>query len=123
MPHKLKKMKFIFCPECGEEVTKKFPEMEWCFFRIPKKHRQEETIAHQEGKHLLLESLKSHGFHAELEPYVSSIEQIPDIVVTEGERAWCIEYQCSVIPTEEIVERTRHLERLACLSIDFRGEL
>ena len=33
---------------------------------------------------------------------MSSIEQIPDIVVTEGERAWCIEYQCSVIPTEEI---------------------
>ena len=42
---------------------------------------------------------------------MSSIEQIPDIVVTEGERAWCIEYQCSVIPTEEIVERTRHLGR------------
>ena len=83
MPHKIKEDEVYFCPECGEEVTKKVSRNGVVFFsHIPKKHRQEETIAHQEGKHLLLESLKSHGFHAELEPYVSSIEQIPDIVVT-----------------------------------------
>ena len=115
----IKEDEVYFCPECGEEVTKKVSRNGVVFFsHIPKKHRQEETIAHQEGKHLLLESLKSHGFHAELEPYVSSIEQIPDIVVTEGERAWCIEYQCSVIPTEEIVERTRHLGEVG-MSVDW----
>ena len=88
----IKEDEAYFCPECGEEVTKKVSRNGVVFFaHIPKKHRQEETQAHQEGKHLLLESLKSHGFHAELEPYVSSIEQIPDIVVTEGKNAWCIE--------------------------------
>ena len=115
----IKEDEVYFCPECGEEVTKKVSRNGVVFFsHMPKKHRQEETIAHQEGKHLILESLKSHGFHAELEPYVSSIEQIPDIVVTEGERAWCIEYQCSVIPTEEIVERTRHLGEVG-MSVDW----
>ena len=109
----IKEDEVCFCPECGEEVMKKVSRNGVVFFaHIPKKHRQEETQAHQEGKHLLLESLKSHGFHAELEPYVSSIEQIPDIVVTEGKNAWCIEYQCSVISPEDIVERTKHLNEI-----------
>ena len=115
----IKEDEVYFCPECGEEVTKKVSRNGVVFFsHIPKKHRQEETIAHQEGKHLLLESLKSQGFHAELEQYVASIEQIPDIVVIEGERTWCIEYQCSVIPPEDIIERTRHLGEIG-MSVDW----
>lgn len=55
----IKEDEVYFCPECGEEVTKKVSRNGVVFFsHIPKKHRQEETIAHQEGKHLLLESLK-----------------------------------------------------------------
>ena len=32
----IKEDEVYFFPECGEEVTKKFPEMEWCFFAHPK---------------------------------------------------------------------------------------
>ena len=55
----IKEDEVYFCPECGEEVTKKVSRNGVVFFsHIPKKHRQEETIAHQEGKHLILESLR-----------------------------------------------------------------
>ena len=106
----IKEDEVYFCPECGEKVTKKISRNGVVFFaHIPKKHRQEETQAHQEGKRFLFESLKQHGFHVELEPYISSVVQIPDIIVMEDNNAWCIEYQCSVISPNDIIERTEHL--------------
>ncbi len=47
----IKEDEVYFCPECGEEVTKKVSRNGVVFFsHMPKKHSQEETIAHQEGK-------------------------------------------------------------------------
>lgn len=103
--------KTYFCPECGEEVMRKVSRNGVVFFaHIPSNHHQEETLAHQEGKRLLLESLKKWEYSVELEPYIASIEQIPDLFITENNKQWCIEYQCSVIPTENIVRRTIRLE-------------
>ncbi len=61
---------------------------------------------------LILESLKSHGFkcRTQREPYGPSMNRIPDIVVTEGKRAW---YRVTkyVIPTEDIIVNERTTRR------------
>ena len=55
MPHKLKKMKFILPRMWGRSDEEGFRNGRSFAFQ---RNTTEETIAHQEGKHLLLESLK-----------------------------------------------------------------
>ncbi len=49
MPLEIKEDEVYFCRNAGEEVTKKASRNGVVFFsHIQKKHRQEETVAHQE---------------------------------------------------------------------------
>lgn len=106
-----KKEKF-FCPECNEEVILKLGSKRiWHFSHQPgsgcESEYERESEYHLAGKLQLYDWLLKQGIDAELERYDPLIRQKPDIVFTWNGEKYALEYQCSPIPEEIFMKRTR----------------
>ncbi|MFT9598734.1 competence protein CoiA, partial [Mesobacillus sp.] len=62
---------------------------------------------HLSGKLQLFNWLKKQGINAELESFDPQMKQKPDIAFDLQNQKYAIEFQCSVIPEETFVKRTR----------------
>ncbi|MGN1401524.1 MAG: competence protein CoiA [Bacillus sp. (in: firmicutes)] len=100
-----------YCPGCGAKLRLKagakkvphfahFPNVE-CNF-----HSEWETAEHLEGKRKLFNWLAEQGLQVELEKYFYTIRQRVDLYTEVGSEKYAFEYQCSVIPSEDIQKRT-----------------
>ncbi len=116
-------MKFILRADVAEEVTKKVSRNGVVFFSHIQRNigRKKRWLIRRKAS-IARKFEESWKLHAELEPYVSSVEQIPDIVVTEGERAWCIGLinAVSFLQKRLGTDETSSGEA-ACLSVDLGG--
>ena len=100
------------CPECGEEVVMKLGSKKiWHFSHLARGGCQyeydRESEYHLSGKLQLFNWLKNQGINAELEQFDQQMKQKPDIAFELQNQKYAIEFQCSVIPEEIFIKRTR----------------
>ncbi|MCD5324678.1 MULTISPECIES: competence protein CoiA [Pontibacillus] len=101
----------FYCPACSEEVTLKagskvIPHYAHKPHGTCRMQEVGEGAYHEAGKWQLYEWLRRQGYHVELEAYLPSIQQRPDLLLTIREKRVAIEYQCCRISPEMIKLRT-----------------
>ncbi len=73
------------------------------------------------GKLSLYEWLRGENQAVQLETYLSTIQQRPDILVERNRRKIAIEYQCARITKEEIIKRQVGYQKLGIIPIWILG--
>ena len=68
---------------------------------------ERESDYHLKGKLQLFHWLETQKLNPNLEPFYQSIRQRPDIGVSYGEKNDAVEFQCSTIPPEFFMKRTK----------------
>ncbi|MGE7904057.1 competence protein CoiA [Peribacillus sp. NPDC094092] len=101
-----------YCPCCKMEMTIKAGKV-----RIPhfahknnsscRTSSEPESAYHLMGKRKLFHWFLSHGYQVDLEAYLPEIKKRADILAVIGGDRYAIEFQCSVIPEVEFMERTK----------------
>lgn len=109
--HHAKKGEQYYCPYCHEKMILKIgikvmphfahkaSELNCC--------SKGETRRHYEIKYQLAQLLINQGFEVEIEPYIASIHQYPDLLVNNN---FALEIQLSIIDIATIIKRTKGLE-------------
>lgn len=102
----------FFCPACnGRVIMKAGIKMVPHFAHRSKancpSNERGEGAYHEQGKLLLYQWLVKQGITVNLEEYIPEIKQRPDILIQLNQRRIAIEYQCSRISMQEMLERTR----------------
>ncbi|OLO37161.1 hypothetical protein BTR23_13575 [Alkalihalophilus pseudofirmus] len=114
---KLRKNFRFVCPVCKKSVRLKLgSKRRWHFAHYGEVscnlELEAESDYHLLGKEQLYHWFISQNIHALLEPYLTSINQRPDILIHYQKRYYAIEYQCSPIPLSLFEKRTRsYLEK------------
>lgn len=104
-----------YCPGCLEPVVLRRGRFRLAHFA----HRpgsqcqlgEGETPEHLLGKRQLFERAKECGYRAELEVYLSKINQRPDLLLTSKDRQLAIEFQCSPLSLQRLRERNAGYRR------------
>ncbi|RKQ32629.1 competence protein CoiA [Oceanobacillus halophilus] len=106
------KKEAFFCPTCMKPVMiKAGPKMiphfaHYSSENCPSQEGGEGTY-HEQGKLLLFNWLKSQNLNVELEAYISSIQQRPDILLTINNKKIAIEYQCARLKVDQVQKRNK----------------
>lgn len=110
------KIEEYFCPACKRKVILKRGKKKMSHFS----HRpletcdsftEGETREHLEGKSLLYNWLAEQYDVVELESYLPEMAQRPDILFVDEEgRSVCLEFQCSYLNPERMLERTKNYQ-------------
>jgi competence protein CoiA len=108
----IRSMEKFHCPECHEEVIMKLGSKKiWHFSHVSGSSCQyqydRESEYHLSGKLQLYEWLKKQGINAELEKFDPLIRQKPDLAFDWHGMKYAIEFQCSIIPEELFLKRTK----------------
>ncbi|WP_353856112.1 competence protein CoiA family protein [Bacillus sp. Bos-x628] len=116
----------FYCPECRQEVRLKLGEHRMyhfahiqftaCPFAI-----QGETAYHQAGKTTIIDWLKRLGHQPNLEKYIPSIQQRPDVTVVDGDVSYAIEFQCANISERELMKRNSGLRAAGMVPVWILG--
>lgn len=106
------KTEYFYCPSCKGRVCLKAGEIKrphFAHYRNGVCHTfsEGETEEHLEGKLQLATYLKMKEKNVQLEAYLPELQQRPDILFEKDNRKIAIEFQCSSISIERIVERTQ----------------
>jgi len=107
----LEKTKPYFCPSCqhpvhlisGSVIRPHFAHFQNDACEV---FAEGETIEHIDGKMQLAKWLKDQGLKVEIEAYLPQLQQRPDLLVSVDHQQIAIEFQCSPIAIEKVVERT-----------------
>lgn len=106
----VKQSEHFFCPICQQQVLMKIGEKNKPHFAHRRDtcplQQERESPYHLYGKELLYNWFVSQNMNVELEYYISSIKQRPDLLLISGKTRVAVEFQCSVIPPDEFVKRT-----------------
>lgn len=113
--HKIEQMRQttrFFCPACHEQVivkagTEVVPHFAHQVNSHCTSHKGGESEYHMKGKLLLKRWLKRQHIPVVLEPFLQSINQIPDLLIQLHDRKIAIEFQCARIPIKEIQQRNK----------------
>ncbi|MDH5163459.1 competence protein CoiA family protein [Heyndrickxia oleronia] len=108
----LKKDQPFFCPHCKEKVVLKkgnvkIPHFSHLPFANCGSTSEPESAFHLQGKIDLFKWLHYKGLIVEVEKYLPKIQQRPDLLVWKKRKIYAIEYQCSSIPLEDMIKRSR----------------
>lgn len=112
----------FYCPECKEQVILKMGKKKIPHFAHKKgaacsESYERESEYHLKGKMLLYEWLQSKGVDPIVEPYFKVIAQRPDIGFIHEGIQYAIEYQCSVIPEELFLKRSKNYQKANIIPI------
>ncbi|KIX90570.1 hypothetical protein TP70_06525 [Staphylococcus microti] len=100
-----------FCPVCHERMILKKGCRNIAHFAHPRQSTHQgvgESALHHRLKLRLFHMLSIQYPNVQLEPYLSEIQQIPDIVVGQ----YAIEIQLSAIPVQQMIKRTEGLAQV-----------
>jgi competence protein CoiA len=116
----------FYCPECKEKVIMKMGMQRMEHFAHRKGSQciesyERESSYHLQGKLHLFQWLQSQKLNPVLEPYFKSIQQRPDISFSSEFKPFAIEYQCSTIPPELMIKRTKHYQKINCTPLWILG--
>ncbi|WP_226576970.1 competence protein CoiA [Halobacillus litoralis] len=101
----------FWCPVCEETVSvrigsKVIPHFAHRPDSTCASNKGSESMEHEKGKWTLYHWLRNQGYHAQLEHYIKSLKQKPDLWVKTSSKRIAIEYQCSTITVKEVQRRT-----------------
>jgi competence protein CoiA len=106
------------CPQCGNPLRLKIGKVVTphfahivstdCFTSFSER----ESPTHLIGKQQLAEFFTRIGYKVELEAFIPKISQRPDLLIRKNKSLYAIEFQCSVIPTEDIEKRNSGYRRI-----------
>lgn len=101
----------FFCPVCEDKVILRAGEKVIAHFAHAKNTDCPtagggEGAYHEQGKLQLYRWLCNQGIHVGLESYLPAIRQRPDLLIQFKEKIIAIEYQCTKVANEEIINRT-----------------
>lgn len=106
---RLKEKEQFFCPVCNQSVVMKIgSQRRWHFAHRSSSHcgqSEQESDYHLAGKEALYVWLKKQNMPVSLEPYIQSIQQRPDLLLTAPYET-PIEFQCSTISDAQFLNRT-----------------
>ncbi|WP_260838810.1 competence protein CoiA [Heyndrickxia oleronia] len=102
----------FFCPHCKAKVVLKkgnvkIPHFSHLPFAICGSTSEPESAFHLQGKIDLFKWLHYKGLTVEVEKYLPKIQQRPDLLVWKKRKIYAIEYQCSSIPLDNMIKRSR----------------
>ncbi|MEC1261525.1 competence protein CoiA family protein [Bacillus swezeyi] len=101
----------FYCPACHHKLDLKIGAKKLHHFAhkpgsaCPVPH-EPESLYHLKGKRLLYEWLGGQGLRPELEPYLRTIRQRPDLLVNSGTLKMAVEFQCANLNLKEYQKRT-----------------
>ena len=106
------------CPQCetplrlkiGKVVTPHFAHI--VLTNCLTSFSERESPTHLTGKQQLAEFFTRVGCKVSVEAYLPKISQRPDILVKNKRKTFAIEFQCSVIPADDVEKRTAGYLRL-----------
>lgn len=125
---KLKARKVLFyCPVCGEKVILRAGEKVIPHFAHTAQANCPSTSGgegpyHEQGKLLLYQWLTKQKIEVELELYIPEIKQRPDFLIHINGKRIALEYQCSKIPNQQIIDRTDGYKQIGIHVIWILGE-
>ncbi|WP_428417290.1 competence protein CoiA [Phocicoccus schoeneichii] len=101
-----------FCPSCKEKVflkqgTKNMPHFSHYKNSECQSFSEGETEEHIRGKYFLYHFLKPHVESIEMEPYIKTLKQRPDLLITKNKQKIAIEFQCSSISVKDVLKRSK----------------
>lgn len=108
----------FFCPQCKSELRLKAGQIVIPHFaHINNKDcltsfSEGETADHLSGKLQLYNFFKDKGCLVELEAPIQSISQRPDLLIKLPGKKIAVEFQCSTIPIDVLVQRTGGYENI-----------
>ncbi|GGJ95211.1 competence protein [Lentibacillus kapialis] len=122
----LQKHTQFFCPACQEPVIVKAGSKMIPHFAHKSKsscpvREGGEGPYHEKGKLLLYQWLKYQRLDVELEVYLPSINQRPDLLINLKHKKVAIEYQCARIPPADIIKRNEGYQREGIIPIWILG--
>ncbi len=116
--HQLRESKKFYCPLCKQQLLFKIGSLKIPHFAHVSKSKCEnqfsegESQTHLQGKEQLYSLFNELDLNPQLEPYLQSIQQRPDILFTDhANKRIAIEYQCSPISSEKLTERNKGYEQ------------
>ena len=112
----------FFCPCCQSRVNVKAGAIKLPHFAHSRNQScnytaEPESEEHMKGKLHLYEWLRKQGLQVELEKYLPELQQRPDLFLKWNNEQYAIEFQCSIIPLEQIKQRTRNYIRYRIVPI------
>lgn len=115
----------FFCPICKKSVIVKAGKKVIPHFA----HRSKtdcpssggEGPYHEIGKLMLYQWLKSQHLQVKLEPYLSEINQIPDIYLKLNNKNIAIEFQCAKVDIQSIQQRNIGYQKIGIIPIWLLG--
>lgn len=123
----LRKTDNYHCPSCKGAVHLKVGAVMRPHFAHYQKEAcdvfsEGETAEHIQGKLQLKEWLESQNVQVEMEAYLPSLKQRPDLLITHNQQKIALEFQCSSIPIHKVVERTRGYQQAGIQVIWILGD-
>lgn len=110
--HQLRKTKKFYCPLCKQQLLLKIGSLKIPHFahysrsNCENQFSERESEVHLKGKEQLYSLFKALEFDTQLEPYISSVKQRPDILLEDNTtQRIAIEFQCSPISLERLNAR------------------
>lgn len=103
---------FFYCPSCKGRVCLKVGEVKRAHFAHYRNEScdvfsEGETKEHLDGKIQIFNYLQRRWENVQLEAYLPNLQQRPDVLFQKENRKIAVEFQCSSISIEKIVERTK----------------
>ena len=115
--HQLRKSKKFFCPLCKQPLLFKIGSLKIPHFAHVSKSNcdnlfsDRESEIHLKGKEQLYSLFNDLELNPQLEPYLASIQQRPDILFKDpNNQPFAIEFQCSPISSESLDSRNSGYE-------------
>ncbi|MGG1691033.1 competence protein CoiA [Heyndrickxia ginsengihumi] len=108
----LKEQQTFFCCHCYQPVLLKIGKYKLPHFAHVKNNNCLYTSKHESFQHLqakkdFYEWLKRQLLEPQVETFISVIQQKADLLVKLNRQLFAIEYQCSKIPMQQIIKRTK----------------
>lgn len=120
---KIRESTQFFCPQCKEPLQFKIGNIKIPHFAHYSRSTCEayfsegESEQHLLGKEQLLNFFQSFPLQVELEPFLPVVQQRPDLLVQKDNKKYAIEFQCSPITLERLIERNDGYKSLNILPI------
>jgi competence protein CoiA len=121
--HNLRKSMTFFCPQCENPVRLKIGQVMIPHFahivlsNCLTSFSERESPTHLIGKIQLADFFHGKGLEVFVESYLPKIEQRPDLLVLYERKKFAIEFQCSVIPTNDIERRSAGYRKIGITPI------
>ncbi|TSI04232.1 competence protein CoiA [Lysinibacillus sp. BW-2-10] len=117
LPHttlkQLRKTQQFYCPQCKQRLQLKVGQVKIPHFAhiansdCEERFSEGESNAHLEGKEHLFTFFQTLNVQVQLEPYLPTIQQRPDLLIFYNNKPIAIEFQCSFLSFERLTERNR----------------